>query len=135
MVAGSILEEELEDAFDRASIPLPATAGRSSVYQQIESAHQLGWLTRGGRESAKSIWHRRCKVVHEDPAVVATADDTVRSTIAVLRELCVVGLARDEEQMTEINGLDLPSDVVGLLDEQLQARRQHRKAMRRAKRE
>ncbi|MEO6878303.1 MAG: hypothetical protein ABI205_07475, partial [Gemmatimonadaceae bacterium] len=85
------------------------------------------------REHAKAVWHRRCKIVHEDPGLITAAGDTIRSTIAVLRELCVVGLQRDEQVIAQVKGLDLPPAFVKSLEEKLEARRQHRRGMRRGR--
>lgn len=132
ILAGSILEDELEAAFERSGVPMPAmTSGKSSINHQIDFAHQVGWLSRDTRELAKSVWHRRCKVVHEDPTLIATAGDTVYATIAVLRELCVVGLQQDEEIIGKLKSADVPPILITQLQDQLQARRRHERSLRR----
>jgi hypothetical protein len=88
MLCRAVLENAIKEKFDRKGIPLPATlAGKSEVRTRIEWARKTKWLSDSASEQAWVVWKRGSKAVHDDPEATAEVLDTIRLTMAVLREL------------------------------------------------
>ena len=112
IVAGAIVEAELDAAFRGAKVPLPATpAGKSIQFSKIDAAYQLGWLSRDGRRAAKTLWIRRNKVVHDDPDIGRQPFDTITLVGRVLHELCVAGLEDRASVAEHLDKLKLPPSL------------------------
>jgi len=88
IICRAILENAVKDAFERKSIPLPATdEGASSMKTRLDAARLLGLLSVEGHQAAVTVWVRGNKAVHHDPEATQDVAGTLELTNRVLFEL------------------------------------------------
>jgi hypothetical protein len=85
IVCRAVVEKSIEDVFEHAGVPVPATErGESSLKTKIEATRRLGLLPDEVVDGAHKVRLRGNVAVHNDPEAVAEVKETVMLTYSVL---------------------------------------------------
>lgn len=85
IVCRAVIEKSIEDAFDHAGVPVPATErGESSLHTKIKATGRLELLPDEIVDKADTVRLRGNVAVHNDPEAVDQVEETVMMTYAVL---------------------------------------------------
>lgn len=88
MLCRAVVENALVEKFDRKGLPLPATPeGRSSMRSRLDAAVQFRLLSVSAADDLWIVWKRGSKAAHEDPEATHDVLETIRISVAVLKEL------------------------------------------------
>jgi hypothetical protein len=88
IICRGVLENAVRERFDRAGVPLPATAeGVSPMRQRLEWAVTVRWLSAEAARDAWTVWQRGNTAVHDDPEATKDVLGTIQMSMRVLQEL------------------------------------------------
>ena len=88
MLCRAVVENALVEKFDRKGLPLPSTPeGRSSMRSRLDAAVRFRLLSARAADDLWIVWKRGSKAAHEDPGATQDVLDTIRISMAVLKEL------------------------------------------------